>query len=228
VRGTPLALVSSLLTLFLFIYAAKLYYPAKQPLQAAAQAVALAKQAQAKAEQGAEIKPATPEDPGDATVMGPLAVWMHEVNPLEPKESARAWSGPLQPMDHASSAAPLADKYLRASFPLKRSAQFTFVIPPHTVSPRLHGSFQSSIGHSSSESAKDADIELMLLNAQQYDDFLHGRQGDATFEVESSGRTVDFLLPAAHDKPQEYHLVFRDPEARARLFVKAEFAVNAE
>jgi len=228
VRGTPLALVSSLLTLLLFAYAAKLYYPAKQPLQAAAQAVSLAKQAQAKAEKETEMKAATPEDPGDRTLAGPLAVWMNEANPLAPKEPARAWSGPLQPMDHASSAAPLADKYLRASFPLKKSAQFTFVIPAHTVSPRLHGSFQSAIGHSSSESAKDAEIELMLLNAQQYDDFIHGRLSDSTFELQSSSQTVDFLLPAAHDKPQEYHLVFRDPAARARLFVKAEFAVNAE
>jgi len=228
VRGTPVAWVGSLLTLFLFAYAAKQYYPAKQPLQVAAQAVSIAKLAQAKAQpQDSEIKTATPEDPGDVSVVGPLAVWMHEANPLQ-TEPARVWSGPLQPMDHASTAAPLADKYLQANFPLKKSAQFTFVIPPHTVSPRLHGSFQSSIGHSGSDSAKDADIELMLLNAQQYDDFIHGRPGDSTFEVESSSQTVDFLLPAAHDQPQEYHLVFRDPAARPKLFVKADFAVNAE
>lgn len=131
-------------------------------------------------------------------------------------------------MDHVSAAAPLADKYLRANFPLKKSAQFTFVIPPHTVNPRLHGSFQSSLVHSGSDNEKGADIELMLLNAQQYDDFIHGRPGDSTFELQSSSQTVDYLLPAAHDQPQEYHLVFRDPAARAKLFVKAEFAVNAE
>ena len=220
--------VSSVLTLFMFAYAAKLYYPARQPMQVAAQAVSIAKLAQAKAEpQDAEIKAATPEDPGDVTVVGPLAVWMHEADPKQ-KEPSRVWSGPLQPMDHASAAAPLADKYLRANFPLNKSAQFTFVIPPHTVSPRLHGTFQSSIRHSGSDNARDAEIELMLLNAQQFDDFIHGRPGDSTFELESSSQTVDFLLPAAHERPQEYHLVFRDPAARARLFVKADFSVNAE
>lgn len=220
--------VTSLLSLFFCAYAAKLYYPAKQPMQAAAQAVSIAKLAQAKTEpQETEIKAPTPEDPGDVTVVGPLAVWMHEADPKQ-KEPSRVWSGPLQPMDHASAAAPLADKYLRANFLLKKSAQFTFVIPPHTVSPRLHGSFESSIRHSASDNPKDADIELMLLNAQQYDDFIHGRPGDSTFEVDAASQNVDFLLPAAHERPQEYHLVFRDPRARARLFVKADFSVNAE
>ena len=220
--------VTSVLSLFLFAYAAKQYFPAKQPMQMAAQAVSVAKQAQAKLEQDTEVKAATPEDPGEVSVVGPLAVWMHEANPGQPTEPKRVWSGPLQPMDHASSAAPLADKYLRANFPLKKSAQFTFVIPPHTVSPRLHGSFQSSIRHSTSDDAKDAEIELMLLSAQQYDDFIHGRPGDSTFELDAASQTVDFLLPPAHDQPQEYHLVFRDPAARPKLFVKAEFAVNAE
>jgi hypothetical protein len=227
VRG-PGLLVTSVLTLFLIAYAAKQYFPAKQPVQMAAQAVSVAKQAQAKLEQGIETTAATPEDPGAVSVVGPLAVWMNEANPGQPSEPKRVWSGPLQPMDHASSTAPLAEKYLRATFPLNKSAQFTFVIPPHTVSPRLHGSFQSLIKHSTSDDAREAQIELMLLSAQQYDDFIHGRPGESTFELQSSSHTVDFLLPAAHDKPQEYHLVFRDPAERPKLFVKAEFAVNAE
>jgi hypothetical protein len=227
VRGMPALWVTSVLTLFVFAYEAKIFYSARKPMQVAAQAVSAAKLAQAKVEQVTETQTATPEDPGEVSVMGPLAVWMREANPLQ-TEPARVWSGPLQPMDHVSAAAPLADKYLRANFPLKKSAQFTFVIPPHTVSPRLHGSFQSSIRHSGSDNAKDAGIELILLNAEQFDDFIHGRPGDSTFELQSSSHTVDFLLPAAHDKPQEYHLVFRDPAARAKLFVKADFAVNAE
>jgi hypothetical protein len=226
VRG-PGFLVTSVLTLFLVAYTAKQYFPAKQPMQIAAQAVSVAKQAQAKLTPHTETTAATPEDPGQVSVVGPLAVWMNEANPGQTNEPRRVWSGPLQPMDHASSTVPLADKYLRANFPLNKSAQFTFVIPPHTVSPRLHGSFQSSIRHTSGE-PKDAEIELMLLNAQQYDDFIHGRPEESTFELEAASRTVDFLLPAAHDQPQEYHLVFRDPAQRPKLFVKAEFAVNAE
>lgn len=220
--------VTSVVTLFLFAYAAKQFIPAKQPLQVAAQAVSVAKQAQAKLEQDTETAAATPEDPGAVSVVGPLAVWMNEANPGQPNEPKRAWSGPLQPMDHASSTAPVADKYLCATFPLKKSAQFTFIIPPHTVSPRLHGTFQSSTKHGVSDDARDPQIELMLLSAPQYDDFIHGRPGDSTFELEAASQTVDFLLPAAHDKPQEYHLVFRDSAERPKLFVKAEFAVNAE
>ena len=227
-RGMPALWVTSVLTLFVLAYEAKLFYSARKPMQLAAQAVSAAKLAQAKVEQVTETQNGTPEDPGDASVVGPLAVWMHEANPAPGKESARAWSWPLQPMDHASSAAPLADKYLRANFPLIKSAQFTFVIPPHTVNPRLRGSFRSSIGHTGSPAAKDAEIQLMLLDAQQFDDFIHGRPGESTFELQSSSHTVDFLLPAVHDRPQEYHLVFRDPAERARLFVQADFSVNAE
>lgn len=64
--------------------------------------------------------------------------------------------------------------------------------------------------------------------AQQFEDFIHGRPGESTFELQSSSHTVDFLLPAAHDRPQEYHLVFRNPAERAMLFVQADFSVNAE
>ena len=227
-RGMPALWVTCVLTLFVLAYEAKLFYSARKPMQLAAQAVSAAKLAQAKVEQVTGIQTATPEDPGDVGVVGPLAVWLHEVNPGSEKGSARAWSGPLQPMDHASSVAPPGDKYLRANFPLNKSAQFTFVIPPHTVNPRLHGSFRSSIGHTSSAAAKDAEIELMLLDAEQFDDFIHGRPGESTFELQSSGHTVDFLLPAVHDRPQEYHLVFRDPGERAKLFVQADFSVNAD
>lgn len=194
----------------------------------AAPAVSVTKQAQARSEQDTEITAATPEDTGQVSVVGPLAVWVNAASPAQPTETKRIWSGPLQPMDHASSAPPVAAKYLRATFPLKKSAQFTFVIPPHTVSPRLHGSFQSSLRDRASDDANEARIELMLMSAQQYDDFIHGHPCDSTFELQSSSHTVDFLLPAAHDQPQEYHLVFRDPAERLNLFVRAEFTVNTE
>jgi len=132
-------------------------------------------------------------------------------------------------MDHVSTAPLLADKYLRADFGLKKSAQFTFVIPPHTVNPRLHGNFQSFVRHRGPDTSKDAaSIDLLLMNAQQFDDFVHGRAADATFELESSNHSVDFLLPASHNQPEEYHLIFRNHAVRTNLFVKADFAVNAE
>jgi hypothetical protein len=196
-------------------YAAKFYYPAKQAPQEAVQAVSVARIAQTKAEtQEAEVTAATPEDPGAVRTDGPLAVWT--------REAERAQPG--QPV-----ALPTAEQYLRVEFPLGKSAQFTFVIPPHTVSPRLHGSFSSSIRHSRADTSQDAaKVDLVLMNAEQFDDFVHGRPADATFEVESSNQTVDFMLPGAHDQPQEYHLIFRDPVARTKLLVKADFSVNAE
>jgi hypothetical protein len=192
-------------------------------------AVSVAQMAQTKAEsQEVEVTAATPEDPGAVSVVGPLAVWMRDADRAQPEQSTVA-SGPLQSIDHVSAALPAAEKYLHAEFPLKKSAQFTFVIPPHTLSPRLQGSFSSTIRHSRAVASKDAaKVDLVLMNGQQFDDFVHGRPAEATFELESSNRTVDFMLPAAYDQPQEYHLVFRDPAARARLSVKADFIVNAE
>jgi hypothetical protein len=217
---------TSVLTLLLCGFAGKLYFPAKRVGTKAAPRVEFSAPA---------LKAATPEDPGEASVVGPLAVWMRESDAAKEQQSSAAFEVPQtsiapQKMDHVFAAPADPERYLSATFPLKKAAQFTFVIPPHTVSPRLKGSFRSFVKHTGDDpSGQPADIDLVLMNAQQFDDFVHHRSAEATFELESSSsRTVEFLLPSAHDQPQEYHLVFRDHSIRTNLFVKADFVVNAD
>lgn len=211
------------LTLLLGGYAAKLYLPAKHSRQFAVQAATKVTAAQAVSK---AISAATPEDPGEVSVVGPLAVWLREADPKQDQESI-AESEP-QPMDHVVLAPPMPEKYLRAQFQLKKSAQFRFVIPPHILGPKLHGSFQSFVKRGVSTAVRPANINLALMNAQQFDDFIHKRASEASFELQSSQQDVDFALPGVHDQPQEYHLVFTDPAARPNLFVRADFVVEAE
>jgi hypothetical protein len=225
VGRVPAFWVTSVLALLVWAYAGKLYYPSGQRVQAATQAANLARMAREKSESIAtQVSAATPENSGDALV-GPLAVWMREANG---EEARTAPAGAPQPMDHVFAPPQTPEKYLRATFALRNAAQFTFVIPPHTVNPRLHGSFQSFLEHSGTRRPNETGIDLVLMNTQQFDDFAHHRLAEATYELESPNHTVDFALPPTHDQPQEYHLVFRDHAVRANLFVKADFAVNAE
>jgi hypothetical protein len=223
VRGMPFW-VTSLLTLLVCAYGGREYYPAKKP---PLRAVSTALSARMKPNPS-EITAAAPEDPGEVNVVGPLAVWMQEANAAEAKKKpATPWQA--QPMDHIFADAEMPKKYLRANFALNKSAQFRFVIPPHIVTARLQGSFRAFVRHGDNDhSGRTASIDLLLMNAQQFDDFVRGRAAEATFELESADHEVDFALPGAHDQPEEYHLVFRDPALRANLFVTADFTVNAE
>jgi hypothetical protein len=221
VRGMPFW-ATSLLTLLMCAYAGINYFTAKKPgLHAIGTAIP------APAQSGEEqLTAATPEDPGEVSVVGPLAVWMEAKNPQAKKKPATPWQA--QPMDHIFADAEMPQKHLHAKFALNKSAQFRFVIPPHIITPKLEGSFRAFVKNGDGRPGRAADIDLVLMNAQQFDDFIHGRDFETSFVLESSEHAVEFALPGAHDQPQEYHLVFRDPALRANLFVVADFTVEAE
>ena len=221
-RGMPLW-ATSLLTLLVCAYAGREFYPAKKPTLPAA-VTALATQTQPK-----EITAATPEDPGEVAVVSPLAVWLQETTNTAQgsKKPKTPWQA--QPMDHIFADAEMPQKYLHAHFALNKWAQFRFVIPPHIVTAKLHGNFHAFVKHGNDDhSGRPANIDLLLMNAEQFDDYIHRRSADTTFELEAADQAVNFALPGAHDQPEEYHLVFRDPEPRANLFVTADFTVNAD
>lgn len=173
------------------------------------------------------IKAATPEDPGDAKVVGPLAVWMRDAdNEEEARESVRA----MKPIDRPITSSEPA-KAFQTTFELTTSAQCRFVIPPHTLNPTLRGEFQSftNLNDPDRTSNRKADIGLMLVNADEFDDFLKGQQGDALFAIDSSHHhAVDYALPSTHDQPQEYHLLFQNFPRKTKVFVRAEFTVESE
>ena len=170
---------------------------------------------------------ATPEDPGEVKVVGPLAVWTREAN--EPQEDLAAANGIL-PIDRAFPSREPARGF-RTTFELTTSADCRFVIPPHTVNPQLRGYFQSFTRRSDPQGTSDrnADIGLLLLTAREFDKFLQGRQGDAILVVDRSHHhNLDYALNSAHDQSEEYYLVFQNYPRKTRVFVTAEFTVYGE
>lgn len=137
-----------------------------------------------------------------------------------------------EPMPHFEHVAPSpvgsTQKVLEKTFPLKTSATFPFEIPAHAVRPHLHGIFESFVGQLHGGSDETADLDFLVLNQSQYDDFAKGRPGEALFTVEAShNQAVNFDLPASLDQPVKYYLVFRSTTSGgAKKVVEANFRVD--
>jgi hypothetical protein len=136
-------------------------------------------------------------------------------------------------VDHVSSlaTAPL-NHFLHKTFTLKSYEKFDFIVPAHTIKPTLRGNFVSfsKVNGSGMTSNQNANIDLMLLTDQEFDDFSHGQSGSTTYEAEPSfNQVVDFAVPATHEQPQSYSLVFRNtPGGQKSKFVKADFTISFE
>jgi hypothetical protein len=122
---------------------------------------------------------------------------------------------------------------LHKTFTVAATVKFIFEIPAHATNPELHGTYRSSLaqvgsphaGDGSSEG--DSNVEFLLMNAQQYADFLRGRRADVLYFVESShSQQVSFDLAPTYDKPAQYCLVFRNRSGPAKKVVQANFSVD--
>jgi hypothetical protein len=185
-----------------------------------------------KIESDEQVKAATPEDPGPiATVVTPLAILKGPAKPVPTKLEAEELTREPQPTDHPVYLhSEKSKKLLHSVFSVNKYAQFVFVIPPHQGYARLHGDFRSFTkrGDLDSTSDKTADVDLMLLNEQEFNDFQHGRLSSATYEIDPAhNQMVDWGIPSSYDQPQQYHLVFSNSDGGPRTkFVKADFTVT--
>lgn len=120
-------------------------------------------------------------------------------------------------------------RILHRTFRVPSTVQVTFVVPAHAATPRLRGSYQSFVRQAGSpESNTDADIEFLVLNDQQFADFLNKRAGEAAFSADDAhAQEVNTSLPPTMDQPAKYHLIFqnnsRGPEKK---FVQADFRME--
>jgi hypothetical protein len=128
----------------------------------------------------------------------------------------------IEPVNRTPASGP--NHFLHQRFSLRSYQGFAFEVPAHAIHPMLHGGFKSSAG------GQNADIELLLLNQQEFDEFIHGRPGSATFTAEASdGGEVDWSLRSSVAEALKYYLVFRNPAARPRTtLVDANFTVNSD
>ena len=121
---------------------------------------------------------------------------------------------------------------LHRVFSLNDHTQFAFVVAPHQDSTTLHGTFRSFTKRSDPDSTcnQAADVDLMLLNEQQFSQFLHGPPQSITYELDPShNQRVDWRVPATYGQPETYHLVFTNSAGGTKVkFVDADFSVSSE
>jgi len=177
------------------------------------------------------IKAATPEDPGPiATVVLPLANFKGQAKALPAKPEAEVTREALS-VDHPVYLLSEEPRnFLHGVFPVKKYAQFAFVVPPHQGHPTLRGAFQSFTKRDAPDSTSDkaANVDLMLLNDQEFKQFRQGQLESATYELDPAhDQIVDWGVPASFEAPQEYHLVFSNSDSSTGIkFVKADFTVS--
>jgi len=199
-------------------------------------------QAMARLEQAAS-KPESKDGVPTNTVLGPVAsplsVLMAKSDGSQSTdgsqttdEPTRAWKA--HPSDHIGpSPVGTAAAIVHKTFTVTSTAQFLFEVPPHAAGPQLHGtyhSFPKTPGVQSAAQSGDetGDIDLLLMNDQQYTDFLSGRPADVVYSVDSShDQDVSLGLPATQDLPVRYYLVFRNtPGSPGKKVVQADFRVD--
>jgi hypothetical protein len=179
-----------------------------------------------------EIKAATPEDPGPAvSVVGPMTVGEQEAESIQAQRED-ALRRQLHPADRLVHVEAKPEHILHRVFSLSDHSQFSFVIPPHQANTRLRGTFRSFTKRSDPDSTSDrtADVDLLLLNEQEFNEFQHGQPQSVTYELDSShNQLVDWRVPMTYGEPQTYHLIFGNSEGGARIkFVEADFTVSFE
>jgi hypothetical protein len=121
-------------------------------------------------------------------------------------------NNPSTRYDHVvRTATPAPQRILHKTITLQKSVAYTFEVPAHSVSPRLHGTFKSyRNGDAGVRTSDDASIiDFFLMDEQQYHDFMRGPSEATTRAVQAAyEREVDWALPATYDSPQKFYLVF--------------------
>jgi hypothetical protein len=120
------------------------------------------------------------------------------------------------------------------TFSVSSASNFAFQVPPHAASPQLRGSYHSFVpasrDHPNNDQSNDdlGDVDLLLMNDEQYASYLHGQPADVVYSVDSShDQDVSLGLPATLDRPAQYYLVFRNSSgSRGRKIVQADFRVD--
>lgn len=129
---------------------------------------------------------------------------------------------------------------LNKTFRVNGIVDLPFEIPAHAATPTLKGTYRSFVKESptGSQSAAPArasvssdavaDVDFLVLNEQQFGDFLNGRPGDAIFSADSAhDGEVNFSLPPTLAKSTWYYLVFRNGSPGGdKKIVQADFRVD--
>jgi hypothetical protein len=142
------------------------------------------------------------------TFAGPLADYMAHQEGSTPSPQAASpvetlADAPAKPVasDHVGgSVVGSSVRILNRTFLVRSTVQLAFAVPAHAATPRLRGSYQSFVKQADhEESDTDAVVEFLVLNEQQFADFLNKRAGEATFsaaDAHAQEGTPAFPLPS--------------------------------
>ncbi len=119
--------------------------------------------------------------------------------------------------------------FLHQTFTVDKYQAFVFEVPPSTVMPKLHGTFQSFVTRPAGEVSDEvAEVEVMLMSPEQYSDFIHGRHATSIYAVDPSyHQEVQYSLAPTQADPAKYYLVFRSYSGGPKS-VKADFEVTSD
>ena len=120
--------------------------------------------------------------------------------------------------------------FLHQTFEVQGYKAFEIEVPSHAARPRVHGTFQSFVKNDTGSmvSNESANLDLVLLNEEEFAEFRKGRQGTATYTLDPAyDQMVDCALASTMDQPRTYYLVFRNsPGGPKSKFVKADFTAS--
>ena len=118
---------------------------------------------------------------------------------------------------------------LHKTFPVTTTVKFPFDIPARAAMPHLHGTYKSFVAQLTVQSSDAAaNVDFLILNEDQYADFVQGHSGEALFSADAShDQDVNLSLPPSQDQPKKYYLVFHNTPAGApKKLVQADFTVD--
>jgi hypothetical protein len=183
--------------------------------------------------EGQEDLATTPDDP-EAKVISPLSILKEQAMPtlIKPEPEQQYVRREPLPIDHSTNLPPQDSiKLLHKVFSVSKYVQFGFVVPPHQGNTRLRGTFRSFTKRNDLDTSdRTADVDLLLLNDEEFKEFLHGQPQSVTYELNSAhNQMVKWHVPATYGDPQTYHLVFSNSGNGPKIkFVEADFTVNFE
>jgi hypothetical protein len=145
-----------------------------------------------------------------------------EVRPEEPLEPLTVTPAHIEALP--------PENFLHKVFAVNGHAEFSFVVSPHQDNTRLRGTFRSFTKRNDPDSSDGtANVDLLLLNEQEFEQLLHGQPQSVTYELDSAhNHVVDWRVPATYGEPQTYHLVFSNSSRTKTKFVQADFTVSFE
>ena len=176
------------------------------------------------------------------TMAGPLADYMAHHQGSSQSPGGESQAGPqVETLEEAPAKSIVASDHvggsvvgsslriLHQTFRVQSTVQVAFIVPAHAATPRLRGSYESFCKQAGGQNSDtDAEIEVLVLNQQQFADFQNKRAGEATFSADDAhSQEVNTSLPPTMDQPEKYHLIFRNNSRGAeRKFVQADFRME--